>query len=78
MTLGQMQVGQVGVVQGFAAAMDGSYRARLLAFGLTMGTRVEVVRVAPLGDPMEILVRGVHIMLRRAEASGINMLPSSL
>jgi len=39
--------------------------------GLTRGARVEVVRVAPLGDPMELRVRGFILSLRKHEAAGV-------
>ena len=45
------------------------YRRRLLTLGATPGTPFEVVRIAPLGDPVEIRVRGSMISVRRDEAS---------
>ena len=45
--------------------------ARLMELGLVVGTPVELVRVAPLGDPVEIRVRGYHLTLRRHEAEQI-------
>jgi len=47
------------------------YRARLLEMGLLVGTPVELVRFAPLGDPVEIKVRGYHLSLRRHEAAQV-------
>ena len=44
------------------------YRRKLLAMGLTPGTPVKLLRIAPLGDPMEIKVRGFTLSLRRQEA----------
>lgn len=44
---------------------------RLLEMGLTRGAELEMVRHAPLGDPIEIKIRGYHLSLRRAEASGV-------
>ncbi len=46
-------------------------RARLMEMGLLVGTAVELVRFAPLGDPVEIKVRGYHLSLRRHEAEQI-------
>jgi len=46
-------------------------RLRLMEMGLLVGTTVEVVRYAPLGDPLEIKVRGYHLTLRRHEANQI-------
>ncbi len=46
-------------------------RARLMEMGLLVGTRVELVRFAPLGDPVEIKVRGYNLTLRKSEADQI-------
>ena len=46
-------------------------RRRLLEMGFVSGTRVRVVRVAPLGDPMEVELHGYHLSLRRSEACTI-------
>jgi ferrous iron transport protein A len=46
-------------------------RGRLLEMGLLVGTPVQLVRFAPLGDPVEIKVRGYHLTLRRQEAEKI-------
>ena len=46
-------------------------RARLMEMGLLVGTRVELVRFAPLGDPVEIKVRGYNLTLRKSEAEQI-------
>jgi ferrous iron transport protein A len=46
-------------------------RGRLMEMGLLVGTPVELVRFAPLGDPVEIKVRGYHLTLRRHEAEQI-------
>jgi len=48
-------------------------RSRLLELGLVPGTLVELVRFAPLGDPVEIKVRGYHLTLRRHEAEQIQV-----
>ncbi len=45
-----------------------SFRRRLMEFGLVPGTPVEVTRIAPLGDPIQLLVRGCRLSIRRAEA----------
>lgn len=45
------------------------YRNRLIALGLLPGTEFVVSRIAPLGDPIEIIVRGVSLTLRKSEAS---------
>ncbi len=50
---------------------DGPVRRRMLDMGVVPGTEVEVVRVAPLGDPVELLIRGYHLSLRKEEAREI-------
>ena len=46
-------------------------RPRLMEMGLLVGTKVELVRFAPLGDPVEIKVRGYNLTLRKSEAEQI-------
>lgn len=69
MNLAQTRIGQVVTVAHVAG--EGSFRRRLMELGLLPGTRVEVVGVAPLGDPLELLVRGGSLSIRRAEAEGV-------
>jgi Fe2+ transport system protein FeoA len=52
---------------------EGSFRRRLMELGLVPGTRVELVGVAPLGDPLELLVRGASVSIRRSEAESIRI-----
>jgi ferrous iron transport protein A len=66
--LGQLSVGEKAIVTGFVAGQK-EYRAKLLAMGLTKGIELELTRVAPLGDPLEISIRGFSLSLRKAEAS---------
>jgi len=51
------------------------HRGRLLEMGLLVGTPVELVRFAPLGDPVEIKIRGYHLTLRKNEAEQILVHP---
>ena len=67
--LHQLQPGQRGRVIGWT----GSPPARLLEMGLLPGTEIEVVRLAPLGDPMDIRVRGYHLSLRKSEAEMVEI-----
>ena len=53
------------------------HRARLLEMGLLVGTPVELVRFAPLGDPLEIKVRGYNLSLRKHEAELVMVRPQS-
>lgn len=68
--LGQLSVGEEAIVSGFSQGGK-EYRAKLLAMGLTKGISLRVTRVAPLGDPLEISVRGFSLSLRKAEAAAV-------
>lgn len=52
-------------------------RSRLMEMGLLTGTMVELVRFAPLGDPVEIKVRGYHLTLRKHEAEQVLVDPGA-
>ncbi len=65
--LKDLKPGEAGEITGYEGN-DPGYRSKLLAMGLTKGTTVQVVKVAPLGDPVEVAVRGFHLSLRKAEA----------
>ncbi len=68
--LSDMKVGASAVVGGFVKGAKG-YRHKLLAMGLTPGTSIRLTRVAPMGDPVEIEVRGFNMSLRRDEAAAL-------
>ena len=73
-TLRDLQVNQKGKVARYEATDDASkkaYKKKLLAMGLTPGTEFTVTRVAPLGDPVEIFVRGFKLSLRKDEAAAL-------
>ena len=53
----------------------GSFRRRLMELGILPGTSVQLVGVAPLGDPLELLVRGASLSIRRAEAQTVEVAP---
>lgn len=67
--LTSLAAGQNGVVAELHLPAD--MRARLLELGLTAGTPVQLLRFAPLGDPVEIKVRGSNFSLRRHEAAQV-------
>jgi ferrous iron transport protein A len=66
-SLGEMTVGETGKVAGFQKG-NKAYRKKLLAMGLTPGTTFCITRYAPMGDPVEISVRGFSLSLRKDEA----------
>lgn len=68
-SLSTIPLGQKGRVLGYALPPE--QRQRLLEMGLTVGAQFEVVRFAPMGDPIDIKVRGYHLSLRKNEAAGV-------
>ncbi len=70
-SLGKMKAGQEGVVTKVNGA--GNLRYRLLDMGLIPKTRIKVIRFAPMGDPMEISLRGYELTLRKADADMIEV-----
>jgi ferrous iron transport protein A len=69
--LADLPIGAAGVIH--RLNFSGSAAMRLREMGLLNGTRVKLVRWAPLGDPVEIEVRGYHLSLRRHEAEKIEL-----
>jgi ferrous iron transport protein A len=67
-SLREMGIGDKAIVTGFEKTHKG-YRKKLLAMGLTPGTPFSITRYAPMGDPIEIQVRGFALSLRKDEAS---------
>jgi ferrous iron transport protein A len=72
-TLSSIAPGTVAVITAIQVPVE--RRARLLEMGLLVGTPVELVRFAPLGDPVELKVRGYHLTLRRHEADLVLVQP---
>lgn len=69
-TLKEMRAGESGTVTGYMKGTS-AYREKLLAMGLTRGIQFTVERIAPMGDPVEIQVRGFALTLRKDEASAL-------
>ena len=69
--LAELRPGEKGRISAVGDAGEATHR--LLDLGLTRGTTVEVVRSAPLGDPIEVKLRGFMLTLRRAEAEHITV-----
>lgn len=72
MTLDQLKKGQMAEITGYTLG-NAAYRAKLLALGMTRGTQVKILNVAPLGDPFELAVRGFHLSLRKDEVGVIKV-----
>jgi Fe2+ transport system protein FeoA len=69
--LSELPVGGKGVIAEVGGSR--SVRRRLMELGLVPGTQVGVVNVAPLGDPLELAVRGGRLSIRRVEAASIEL-----
>lgn len=69
MNLRELKVGQKAKVQEINVA--GVAKKRMMDMGLTKGTEVEVIGIAPLGDPIEISLRGYKLSIRKNEAENI-------
>ena len=69
MTLDKLRSGHTAELVDIQAGP--SLRGRLMELGLTPGTRVSILRVAPLGDPIELHTRGFRLTLRKSDAAGI-------
>lgn len=68
-TLAAFTIGQRGRIVGFDLPPE--QRQRLLEMGMTTGSEFEIVRFAPLGDPIDLKVRGYHLSIRKHDAAGI-------
>ena len=71
MTLNELKVGESAVIT--AVGGEGALRCRLLDMGLIPRTRVTLQKVAPMGDPIEIMVRGYELTLRVDDAKKIEV-----
>jgi Fe2+ transport system protein FeoA len=71
MTLEELPIGHKAVIT--AVGGEGALRCRLLDMGLIPRTKVEVRKVAPMGDPIEIRVRGYELTIRKEDAGKIEV-----
>ena len=76
MNLNNLIPGEEGNVTAFHA--NGALKRRLLEMGITTGVNLKVVKVAPLGDPIEVKVRGYELSLRKKEAEQIEIKKSNI
>ncbi|MEO5961085.1 MAG: FeoA family protein [Opitutaceae bacterium] len=74
MKLSELAVGASAVVREYPKT--GTAFVRLREMGLLVGTRVTLIRTAPLGDPLEIKFRGYHLTLRKSEAEHVTVDPA--
>jgi len=71
MVLSELKPGQGGKITKISG--KGSVRRRILDMGVVKGADIEMERVAPLGDPIEVKIKGYHLSLRKEEASDIHV-----
>lgn len=71
MTLKNLGVGQSGIVVKLHG--EGAVKRRIMDMGITKGAEIWVRKMAPLGDPMEVTVRGYELSLRKADAQMIEI-----
>ena len=71
MTLKDLKPGQSAVVK--KLTREGAVKRRIMDMGLTKGAEIFVRKVAPLGDPLEITVRGYELSVRKADAEMIEV-----
>ena len=70
-TLKDVKIGESAVIEKLHG--EGALKRRIMEMGLTRGTQVYVRKVAPLGDPMELTVRGYELSVRKADAELIEV-----
>ena len=70
-TLRDVKIGETVVIEKLHG--EGALKRRIMDMGLTKGTQVYVRKVAPLGDPMELTVRGYELSVRKADAELIEV-----
>ena len=70
-TLKEVRIGQSAIIKKLHG--EGAVKRRIMDMGLTKGTEVYVRKVAPLGDPLELTVRGYELSLRKEDAQGIEV-----
>ncbi len=70
-TLKDVRIGEAAVIERLHG--EGALKRRIMDMGLTKGTEVYVRKVAPLGDPMELTVRGYELSIRKGDAELIEV-----
>ena len=68
-SLSELKPGEKGKI--VKVGRGGGIRHRLLDMGVVSGSEIEMERVAPLGDPIEVKIKGYHLSLRKEEAANV-------
>ena len=71
MTLGEAKVGSTVTVTKIEG--DGAYKRRIMDMGITKGSEIYIRKVAPIGDPVEITVRGYELSVRKNDAQCVQV-----
>ena len=71
MTINDMKIGQSGIIG--TVGGEGALRLRFLDMGLIPGTQVTLQKIAPMGDPIQIRLRGYELTIRREDAMKITL-----
>lgn len=71
MTLDELKPGESGRITAISVA--GPLRRRLMDMGVLVGEEVKVIKVAPMGDPLEVSLKSYRLSLRRSEAQGLEV-----
>ncbi len=69
--LSEFEIGEIGTIKSVAG--EGNIRRRLFDMGVTPGAEVYLRKRAPLGDPIEVTIRGYELSLRKSEAEAVLM-----
>jgi Fe2+ transport system protein FeoA len=68
-SLNELKPGEKGEITAFKTG--GAFRKRMLAMGIVKGETIELEKVAPLGDPIQVKIMGYHLTLRKNEAESV-------
>ncbi len=74
-TVNDMKIGEKGIVMSLGCS--GALRRRIIDMGITPGAVIIMRKAAPMGDPLEINVRGYELSIRRSEAKEIRIVPDN-
>ena len=70
-TLKDLRIGETGAIAKIGTI--GALKQRFMDMGITKGTEVKIIKIAPLGDPIEIELRGYNLSIRKADAEKIEI-----
>ncbi len=70
-TLKDLHIGEKGLISRLCTT--GALKQRFMDMGITKNTEVEIIRIAPLGDPIEIQIRGYNLSIRKDDAEKIEI-----